>query len=41
MARRDLERAIANVDVTDIRENPGVRMDLKAQVDAVLGKYEW
>lgn len=41
MARRELERAIAGVDVTDIREDPGVRMDLKAQVDAVLGKYEW
>jgi len=41
LARRDLEKAIAHVDVTDIREDPGVRMDLKAQVDAVLGKYEW
>lgn len=41
MARRELEKAMANVDVTDIREDPGVRMDLKAQVDAVLGKYEW
>jgi len=29
------------VDVTDIREDPGIRMDLKAQVDAVLEKYEW
>ena len=41
MARRELERAIANVDITDIREDPGVRIDLKAQVDAVLGKYDW
>lgn len=41
MARRELERAIANVDIADIRSDPGVRVDLKAQVDAVLGKYDW
>ena len=41
MARRDLERAIANVDIADIRSDPGVRSDLKAQVTAVLGKYDW
>lgn len=41
MARRELERAVAGVDVADIRNDPGVRTDLKAQVDAVLGKYEW
>ena len=41
MARRELERAIANVDVDDIRSDPGLRVDLKARVDEVLGKYEW
>ena len=41
LARRDLERAIANVDIADIRSDPGVRSDLKAQVAAVLGKYDW
>ena len=41
MARRELERAIANVDVEDIRSDPGLRVDLKARVDEVLGKYEW
>ena len=41
MARRELERAIANVDVADIRSDPGLRVDLKARVDEVLGKYEW
>ena len=40
-ARRELERAVASVDITDIREDPGVRVDLKAQVDAVLKRYEW
>ena len=41
MARRDLQRAISNVDVEDIRSSEGARTDLKAQVDAVLSKYEW
>ena len=41
MARRELERAVANVDIADIRSDPGLRVDLKTQVDAVLGKYEW
>ena len=41
MARRELERAVANVDIADIRSDPGARVDLKAQVDAVLGKYDW
>lgn len=41
MARRELERAIANVDIADIRSDPGLRVDLKARVDEVLGKYEW
>jgi len=41
MARRELERAVANVDIADIRSDPGLRVDLKTQVDAVLGKYDW
>jgi len=41
MARRELERAVTNVDIADIRSDVGVRTDLKAQVDAVLGKYDW
>lgn len=41
MARRDLERAVSSVDVDDIRSDVGVRTDLKAQVDAVLGKFDW
>lgn len=41
MARRDLERAVSSVDVDDIRSDVGARNDLKAQVDAVLGKFDW
>jgi hypothetical protein len=41
MARRDLERAVSSVDVDDIRSDVGARSDLKAQVDAVLGKFDW
>lgn len=41
MARRDLERVIAGVDVEDIRESIDLRTDIKAQVDSVLGKFDW
>jgi len=41
LARRDLERAISSVDIEDIRSDVGARTDLKAQVDAVLGRYDW
>jgi len=41
LARRDLERAVSSVDVDDVRSDAGVRTDLKAQVDAVLGKFDW
>jgi hypothetical protein len=41
LARRDLERAITNVDIDDIRGHAGVRTDLKARVDAVLNRYDW
>jgi len=40
-ARRELERAVSSVDVDAIREDATVRTDLKAQVDAVLGKFDW
>ena len=41
MARRDLEKMVSHVDIDDIRKHPDTRSDLKAQVDAVLGKYDW
>lgn len=40
-ARRSLERIIANVDIDDVRKDPGTRIDLKAQVDNVLQRYDW
>lgn len=40
-ARRELEKMISVVDIDDIRKDAGTRTDLKAQVDAVLGKYDW
>lgn len=41
MARRDLEKMVANVDIDDIRKDAGCRADLKAQVEAALSKYDW
>lgn len=40
-ARRQLDRAIAGLDVDDLRSDVGVRADLKARVDEVLGGFEW
>lgn len=41
MARRELERAISNVDIDDLRKDTGVRADLKARVDSVLSGFDW
>jgi hypothetical protein len=40
-ARRDLERLVSNVDIDDVRKDVGARIDLKAQVEQVLGKFDW
>jgi hypothetical protein len=40
-ARRDLERAISNVDIEDIKEDADVRADTKAKLDNILKSYEW
>jgi hypothetical protein len=40
-ARRDLERLVSNVDIDDVRKDIGARIDLKAQVDQVLNKFDW
>jgi hypothetical protein len=40
-ARRQLDRAIAGIDVDDLRSDVGARADLKARVDEVLGGFEW
>lgn len=40
-ARRGLERAIAGVDIDDIKENIDVRADVKSKLDTILKQYEW
>jgi hypothetical protein len=40
-ARRQLERAVSGLDVTDLRNDVGARADLKAQVDSVLAGFDW
>ena len=40
-ARRDLEKAIAGVDIDDVKEDPGVRTDLKDKLNGILKSYEW
>ena len=39
--RRDLERMVHGVDIEDVRRDVHTRMDLKAQVDAALSKFDW
>ena len=40
-ARRDLEKAIAGVDIDDVKEDPSVRTDLKDKLNGILKSYEW
>jgi hypothetical protein len=40
-ARRDLEKAIAGVDIDDVKEDSGVRTDLKDKLNGILKSYEW
>ena len=40
-ARRSLERAIAGVDIDDIKDDAGTRGDVKARLDGILKAYEW
>lgn len=40
-ARRELERMALRTDLEGVRKDAGVRADLKAEVDAVLGKFDW
>jgi hypothetical protein len=40
-ARRDLEKAIAGVDIDDVKEDAGVRTDIKAKLDGILKSYQW
>jgi hypothetical protein len=40
-ARKNLERAISNVDVDDLRESESARQEVKQKVDAILKKFDW
>lgn len=40
-ARRGLERAIAGVEIEDIKESVTTREDVKGKLDAILKQYEW
>jgi hypothetical protein len=40
-ARRDLEKAIAGVDIDSVKEDPLIRTDLKDKLSAMLKQYEW
>jgi len=40
-ARRQLERAVAGVEIGDIKESAGVRIDVKDKLDAILKQYNW
>ena len=40
-ARRQLERAIAGVEIDHIKEDITVREDVKEKLDAILKQYEW
>ena len=41
MARKELESAICNMDVKDLRESSGARQEVKTQVDDILKKFNW
>jgi hypothetical protein len=40
-ARRQLEQALINIDIDDIKEEVGVRVDLKQKVDNILKGFDW
>jgi len=40
-ARRDLERAIYNVSIEDVKESAETRIDMKAKLDTILKSYNW
>lgn len=40
-AKRKLEQAVHGVDIDDIKDDPDVRDDVKAKLDAILKDYEW
>lgn len=40
-ARRQLEVAMSDIDIDDLKESALIRDDVKTKVDAILKKYEW
>lgn len=40
-ARKDLERAISNVDVEDIKQDAILRDEVKGKLDTIISTYEW
>lgn len=40
-ARRQLERALVGLDISDIKDSPACRADAKAKVDAILNGFDW
>jgi hypothetical protein len=40
-ARKDLHNAIMHVTPDELRKNEDIRADVKSQVDAILGKFQW
>ncbi len=41
LARRELEKIVSNVDIDDVRKDPGTRVDMKARVESVLKGFDW
>jgi len=39
--RRNLSSAILGVEIDDLKKSDAVRKDVKAQVDEILGKFDW
>ena len=40
-ARKQLELTMLGLDIEDIKDNANVRVDVKAKVDEILGKFIW
>ncbi len=40
-ARKHLEEALSGVTIKDLRTSEGVRNDVKARVQDILGKFDW
>lgn len=41
LARKSLESAIGNIDIKDLRESTGTRLEVKTQVDEILKRFDF